>query len=106
MIQFQKKEENKIAKIGYIRVSSQSQETARQEKLMQDFAVDKIFLEKVSGKNTDRTEFKNMMNYIREDDVVYVESISRLSRSVRDLLSVSSKNKYSPKYRQNMKNMI
>ena len=55
---------------------------------MQDFAVDKIFLEKVSGKNTDRAEFKNMMSYIREGDVVYVESISRLSRSVRDLLKI------------------
>lgn len=50
--------------------------------------MDKVFCEKASGKNTDRTEFKNMMNYIREDDVVYVESISRLSRSVRDLLKI------------------
>lgn len=88
MTQFSEKEESAIAKIGYIRVSSQTQETARQEKLMQDFAVDKIFLEKVSGKNTDRAEFKNMMSYIREGDVVYVESISRLSRSVRDLLKI------------------
>ena len=55
---------------------------------MQAFAVDKVFLEKVSGKNTDRAEFKNMMSYIREGDVVYVESISRLSRSVRDLLKI------------------
>ena len=88
MTQFSEKEENAIAKIGYIRVSSQTQETARQEKLMQAFAVDKVFLEKVSGKNTDRAEFKNMMSYIREGDVVYVESISRLSRSVRDLLKI------------------
>ena len=88
MTQFSEKEEKTIAKIGYIRVSSQTQETARQEKLMQDYEVDKVFCEKASGKNTDRTEFKNMMNYIREDDVVYVESISRLSRSIRDLLKI------------------
>lgn len=88
MIHFQKKEGHRIAKIGYIRVSSQTQETARQEKLMQDYKVDKIFIEKVSGKNIERTEFQNMMNYIREGDVVYVESISRLSRSIRDLLKI------------------
>lgn len=55
---------------------------------MQDYKVDKIFIEKVSGKNIERTEFQNMMNYIREGDVVYVESISRLSRSIRDLLKI------------------
>lgn len=55
---------------------------------MHDYKVDKIFIEKASGKNTDRVEFKNLMNYIREDDIVYVESISRLSRSVRDLLKI------------------
>lgn len=88
MIHFQKKGGKAIAKIGYIRVSSQTQETARQEKLMQDYEVDKVFCEKASGKNTDRTEFKNMINYIREGDIVYVESISRLSRSIRDLLKI------------------
>ncbi len=55
---------------------------------MQDYEVDKVFCEKASGKNTDRTEFKNMINYIREGDIVYVESISRLSRSIRDLLKI------------------
>ena len=55
---------------------------------MQDYEVDKIFIEKASGKNTNRTEFKNMMGYIREGDVVFVESISRLSRSIRDLLKI------------------
>jgi len=88
LIHFQKKGGKAIAKIGYIRVSSQTQETARQEKLMQDYEVDKVFCEKASGKNTDRTEFKNMINYIREGDIVYVESISRLSRSIRDLLKI------------------
>ena len=70
-----------MSKIGYIRVSSESQETARQEELMKQLQVDKIFIEKVSGKNTERPEFKRMMDYLREDDILYVESISRLSRS-------------------------
>lgn len=77
-----------MSKIGYIRVSSESQETARQEELMKQLQVDKIFIEKVSGKNIDRPEFKRMMDYLREDDILYVESISRLGRSVRDLLKI------------------
>lgn len=77
-----------ISKIGYVRVSSETQDTARQLKLMEDYKVDKIFEEKASGKNTDRTEFKKMMDYLREDDVLYIESISRLSRSIRDLLKI------------------
>lgn len=77
-----------ISKIGYVRVSSETQDTARQLAIMKEYKVDKIFEEKASGKNTDRTEFKKMMEYLREDDILYVESISRLSRSVRDLLKI------------------
>lgn len=77
-----------MSKIGYVRVSTEDQETARQLKLMEDYKVDKIFEEKASGKNTSRVEFKKMMDYVREDDTLYVESISRLSRSVRDLLKI------------------
>ena len=77
-----------MSKIGYIRVSSESQETARQEEFMKQLQVEKIFIEKISGKNTERPEFKRMMDYLREDDILYVESISRLSRSVRDLLKI------------------
>ena len=77
-----------MSKIGYVRVSTEDQETARQLKLMDDYKVDKIFEEKASGKNTSRVEFKKMMDYVREGDILYVESISRLSRSVRDLLKI------------------
>ena len=75
-----------MAKIGYIRVSTEEQETARQEQIMRDYGVEKIYSEKLSGKNTDRPKFKEMMSYLREGDTLYVESISRLSRSIRDLL--------------------
>lgn len=75
-----------MAKIGYIRVSTEHQETARQEQIMRDFGVEKVYSEKMSGKNTDRPEFQEMMKYLREGDILYIESISRLSRSVRDLL--------------------
>lgn len=77
-----------MSKIGYIRVSTQDQETARQEELMKSIGADRIFCEKISGKNTDRPEYQKMMEYVREGDVLYIESISRLSRSVRDLLKI------------------
>ena len=67
-------------------MSTEGQETARQEELMKAIGVEKVFLEKVSGKNTERVEFEKMMSYMREGDTLYVESISRLSRSIRDLL--------------------
>lgn len=77
-----------MSKIGYIRVSTIEQETARQEELLKSYSLDKVFEEKASGKNTERPELKKMLEYLREDDVLYVESISRLSRSIRDLLSI------------------
>lgn len=75
-----------MAKIGYIRVSTEEQETARQEQIMENYGVEKIYSEKLSGKNTDRPEFQKMIEFLREGDILYVESISRLSRSIRDLL--------------------
>ena len=77
-----------MAKIGYIRVSSVGQETARQDQLMRDLGVEKVFSEKLSGKTADRSELQKMLQYVREDDVLYVESISRLYRSIRDLLKI------------------
>lgn len=77
-----------MSKIGYIRVSTIEQETARQEELLKSYGLDKVFEEKASGKNTERPELKKMLEYLREDDILYVESISRLSRSIRDLLSI------------------
>ena len=95
-----------MSKIGYIRVSTEHQETARQQEIMVNYGVERIFSEKISGANTERPQLKAMLDYVREGDTLYVESISRLGRSTKDLLNVSSKNKYSPKYRQNRKNMI
>ena len=78
-------------RIGYCRVSSAEQNTARQEVLMERLGVDKIFIDKCSGKNTDRPALKEMLDFIRADDIVIVESISRLCRNVRDLLEIIDK---------------
>ena len=73
-------------KIGYIRVSSQEQNTIRQEVLMESLGVDAIYIDRMSGKNTDRPELKKMMEFVRQGDTVIVESISRFARNTKDLL--------------------
>ena len=75
-----------MAKIKYIRVSTTHQNTERQEQNAGDF--DKVFIDKASGKNTERPEFLKMMEFIREGDTVYFESFSRISRSLPDLLNI------------------
>ena len=75
-------------KIGYIRISSADQNTARQEVLMQELGVDQIFIDRVSGKNLERPELKRMMTFVRQGDTVIVESISRFARNTRDLLDL------------------
>ena len=77
-----------MSKIGYIRVSTEPQETARQQEIMCDYQVDRIFSEKLSGVNTDRPQLRAMLDYVREGDTLYVESISRLGRSTKDLLNI------------------
>ena len=77
-----------MSKIGYIRVSTEHQETARQQEIMGNYGVERIFSEKISGANTDRPQLKAMLDYVREGDTLYVESISRLGRSTKDLLNI------------------
>lgn len=76
-------------KIGYIRISTTDQNTARQEVLMQELGVEQVYIDRMSGKNTDRPELKRMLGFIREGDVVIVESISRFARNTKDLLELT-----------------
>lgn len=75
-------------KIGYIRISTTDQNTARQEVMMQELGVEQVYIDRMSGKSLDRPELKRMLNYVREGDVVIVESISRFARNTRDLLEL------------------
>ena len=77
-----------MSKIGYIRVSTEHQEPARQQEIMCDYQVDRIFSEKISGANKDRPQLRAMLDYVREGDTLYIESISRLGRSTKDLLNI------------------
>lgn len=75
-------------KVGYVRISTKDQNTARQDELMERLGVEKVYTDKVSGKNTDRPELRRMMDFVREGDVVIVESFSRFARNTRDLLDL------------------
>ena len=75
-------------KIGYIRVSTLEQNTMRQEALMEALGVDEVYIDRMSGKNTNRPELQKMMEYVRKGDTVIVESISRFARNTRDLLEL------------------
>ena len=76
-------------KIGYVRVSTKEQNTARQEELMKLLGVDRVYIEKMSGRNTERPFLQEMMNFVREGDSVVVESISRFARNTKDLLELT-----------------
>lgn len=75
-------------KIGYIRISSTDQNSARQEVLMKELGVEQVYIDRISGKNTNRPELQRMMNFVREGDTVIVESISRFARNTKDLLDL------------------
>lgn len=76
-----------MAKVAYIRVSTVQQNTAAQLEAM-PADIDKIFEEKVSGKNKEREQLKACMAYLREGDELYVYSISRFARNTKDLLTL------------------
>ena len=68
-------------RVGYVRCSTIEQNEARQLKMMEEQKTEKLYVDKASGKNTDRKAFKEMMAFVRADDIVVVESISRIARN-------------------------
>jgi len=75
-------------KLGYCRVSSKEQNTARQYEVLKPFGIEKYFEDKASGKNKEREQLKAMLKFAREGDLIYIESISRLARNVLDFLTI------------------
>ena len=74
--------------VGYIRVSTQEQNTIRQEVLLESLGVEILFIDKASGKNAERPELIRMMEFVRQGDTIVVESSSRFARNTRDLLEL------------------
>ena len=58
---------------------------------MEQLGVDEVYIDRISGKNTNRPELQKMMEYVRKGDTVIVESISRFARNTRDLLELVEK---------------
>lgn len=75
-------------RIGYVRVSSLDQNPDRQIEDLKAQQAEKIFMDKVSGKNTDRPELQKMLSFIREGDTLIVHSLDRLARNLADLLTM------------------
>ena len=70
---------------NYKRVSTTDQNTERQ---LLDVPCDRAYIEKVSGKNTDRPELQAMLLNIRTGDIINVHSMDRLARNTKDLLNL------------------
>ena len=76
-------------RVGYIRVSTVEQHEDRQVKdLTENAKVSKVFMDKLSGKDTNRPQLNAMIDYVREGDTVVVSEYSRLARSTKDLLNI------------------
>lgn len=74
--------------IGYVRVSTLEQNEARQIEGLKKHNIEKWFTEKVSGKNTNRPQLQEMLDFARSGDTIYIHDFSRLARSTKDLLDI------------------
>jgi DNA invertase Pin-like site-specific DNA recombinase len=74
-----------MALVFYARVSSKGQNLDRQLARAKEVEADKVFTDKFSGKNTNRSGLHSLLNYVREGDTVEVVSLDRLSRNYKDI---------------------
>lgn len=74
--------------VAYVRVSTVEQNEARQLEALEKYDIEKWFTEKVSGKDLNRPKLRDMLEFVREGDTIYVHDFSRLARSTKDLLEV------------------
>lgn len=75
-------------KVAYVRVSTIEQNEARQVEALEKHNIEKWYIEKVSGKDTNRPKLKEMLEFVREGDTIYIHDFSRLARSTKDLLDI------------------
>ena len=78
-----------IMNVGYVRVSTEEQNVERQYEDLRSYGITKWFEEKKSGKDTNREELQNMLNFVRDGDIIYIVDFSRLARSTKDLLNIT-----------------
>ena len=73
---------------GYARVSTEQQNLDRQIDMLQQYGVDLIFNEKMTGTKRERPELNKLLERMTEGDTVVIESLSRLGRSTKDLIEL------------------
>lgn len=78
-------------RFGYIRVSTREQNIERQIDRLKEANCDKYFIDKRSGKDTERPELQKMLEQLRKDDIVVVTELSRLGRSLKDIIQLTTK---------------
>jgi DNA invertase Pin-like site-specific DNA recombinase len=76
-------------RVGYIRCSHIDQNEARQLSAFEPLSLYRIYIEKASAKSTDRPILKQLLDYVRDGDCVYIKDFSRLARNVKDLLEIT-----------------
>ena len=74
-------------KIGYVRVSTVEQNEARQIEAMKTDGVDKIYMDKKSGKDFNRPEYQKMIASLQKGDVLVIHSIDRLGRNYEEIIT-------------------
>lgn len=72
-------------KIGYVRVSTADQNEARQIKAMREDGVEKIYMDKQSGKDFNRSEYQRMIAELHPGDTLVIHSIDRLGRNYEEI---------------------
>ncbi|OJG11281.1 transposon resolvase [Enterococcus aquimarinus] len=77
-----------LRKIGYIRVSSTSQNPSRQFQQLNEIGMDIIFEEKVSGAAKDREQLQKMLEDLQEGDIIYVTDLTWITRSTQNLFEL------------------
>ena len=71
---------------GYVRVSTREQNEERQMIAMREYGVDRVFLDKQSGRDFDRPQYQKLLRRLKKDDVLVIKSIDRLGRNYDDIL--------------------
>ncbi len=74
--------------IAYVRVSTVEQNEARQVEALKKYNIKKWYIEKISAKDTNRPKLREMLEFSREGDTIYVHDFTRLARSTKDLLDI------------------
>jgi len=74
--------------VAYIRVSSDSQNLDMQRASIEPYKPERVFEEKISGKNMERPQLQELLNFVRANDEIVIYSLSRISRSLKDMLNI------------------